>query len=213
MEISSEELKVRAALAQKKNALRAELAAKGVLAKGKENAFDHYKYFSEAQYKELFTALFSKCRLELTTSVISYAESSGTDKQPFGRTVACEFTLTDIDTGYYETSICYGEGMDKGDKGGYKAYTGALKYYLANTFMVATGDDPETESQEGAKTAPAGTTRKASEGQLAVLRKIYTGENLDKLLAVNKLERLEDITMAKASDLIEKNKNRGKSND
>lgn len=56
--------------------------------------------------------------------------------------------------------------------------------------------------------APAGNDRKATEGQLAVLRKIYTGENLNKLLAFNRIATLEEMSMAKASELIEKNKNR-----
>ena len=208
MEINTEELKLKAQLAARKNAVRLALAKRGVLQKGGTNNFDHYKYFSEAQYKELFTDLFSACGLEMTVSVAGYAESSGTEKQQFGRTVTLEITLTDCSTGYSETVTVYGEGMDKGDKGGYKAYTGALKYYLANTFMVATGDDPETESQEGKKTAPVGSTKKASEGQIAVLRQIYTGANLAKLLQLNGIERIEDLSMAKASELIEKNKQR-----
>ena len=53
--------------------------------------------------------------------------------------------------------------LDKGDKAGYKANTGAIKYYLANTFMVATGDDPETETPEGEKTPPKG--KKTSQPQ------------------------------------------------
>ena len=207
MEITEYELKAK--LAGRKNTLRKALAEMGVLERGGQNNFDKYKYFSEAQYKELFTSLFSKYGLELTSNVISYTECAGTEKQPFGRIVAIEFTLTDVATGYSESSVCYGEGMDKGDKAGYKAFTGAVKYFLANTFLVATGDDPETESQDGKKnTAPAGATKKATEGQLNLLRTIYQGENLAKLLSVNGLEKLEDMTMAKASELIERNKAR-----
>ena len=52
-------LELNAKLQKKKNALRKELKEKGVLKKGATNEFDKYKYFSEAQYKELFTELFS----------------------------------------------------------------------------------------------------------------------------------------------------------
>lgn len=136
-------LELKADLAQKKNAVRKALAERGVLQRKGSNTYDKYSYFSEAQYKELFTGLFAECGLELSTCVDDVQAYEGTPKQPFGRMVKVLFTLADTETGWEESAIIYGDGMDKGDKGIYKAYTGALKYYLANTFMVATGDDPE----------------------------------------------------------------------
>lgn len=144
-------LSFNAKLQQKKNALRKLLSEKGILKREGNNTFDKYKYFSEAQYKELFTKLFSSVGLELSSNEIEYEHIEGTDKMPFGVNVKWEFILTDIETGFYEVSHITGEGLDKGDKAGYKANTGAIKYYLANTFMVATGDDPEVESPEGVK--------------------------------------------------------------
>ena len=193
-------LELNAKLQQKKNNLRKTLKEKGVLKKGATNDFDKYNYFSEAQYKELFTELFSTNGLELTPNELEYSMFEGTEKQANGRNVKIEFTLTDMDTGFYETSIVTGEGIDKGDKAGYKADTGALKYYLANTFMVATGDDPEKESPDNKMNNKV--EKKATPKQIEILNKYYNGENLDKLLEVNKLEKLEDITMTKASDLI-----------
>lgn len=143
-----EYLTLNAKLQTKKNNLRKKLSEKGVLKKEGNNTFDKYKYFSEAQYKELFTELFSACSLELKFTELSYDTFEGSEKQSNGRMPKLEFTLFDCETGFYETTAITGEGIDKGDKAGYKAYTGALKYYLANTFMVATGDDPETESPE-----------------------------------------------------------------
>lgn len=140
-----------AKLSKKKNALRKTLAHKGILEKDRKNKFDNYTYFSEAGYKKLFTELFADHGLELLSTVIKVEEIQGTEKQPFGRRATLGFDLTDIDTGFSESSVFSGEGMDKGDKALYKAYTGALKYYFASTFNVATGDDPETESQEGKK--------------------------------------------------------------
>ena len=193
-------LELNAKLQQKKNNLRKTLKEKGILKKGKTNDFDNYQYFSEAQYKELFTELFSNNGLELTPNELEYSMFEGTEKQANGRNVKIEFTLTDIETGFYETSIVTGEGIDKGDKAGYKADTGALKYYLANTFMVATGDDPEKESPDNKMNNKV--EKKATPKQIETLNKYYNGENLDKLLETNKLEKLEDITMTKASELI-----------
>lgn len=159
-ELRKEELELNAKLAQKKNAVRKVLKEKGILQRKGANTFDKYSYFSEAQYKELFTDLFAECGLELTASVPNIKEYEGTAKQPFGRIVCVTYSLTDIDTGFSEHSHIYGDGMDKGDKGIYKAYTGSLKYYLANTFMVATGDDPEKYDKTAEKKVDRATAKK-----------------------------------------------------
>ena len=46
--------------------------------------------------------------------------------------------------------------------------------------------------------------RKASDKQVEMLSKYYTGENLSKLLTANGIEKLEDLPMTKASELIAK---------
>lgn len=46
--------------------------------------------------------------------------------------------------------------------------------------------------------------RKASDKQVEILKKLYTGENLTKLLAKCEVEKVEDISMAKASEIIKK---------
>lgn len=56
-----------------------------------------------------------------------------------------KFTLEDGDSGEKRECIIEGAGQDKGDKGLYKAYTGATKYFLLKAFLMPTGDDPETE--------------------------------------------------------------------
>lgn len=198
----AEWLKMNASLQQKKNALRRLLNEKGILQRGGKNDYDHYSYFSEAQYKQLFTELFSTVGLELKFTELAYDTFDGTGKNCNGRMPRIRFDLFDIETGFFESTIITGEGMDKGDKAGYKAYTGALKYFLADTFMVATGDDPEKDSPDQ-KMNQRGV-RKASEKQLAILRQHYQGGNLMHLLEVNNIGRLEDLPMQKASELISK---------
>ena len=195
-------LELNAKLQAKKNALRKDLKSKGILKKGGQNDYDHYSYFSEAQYKELFTELFSKNDLELKFSELEYNTFEGSGKNCNGRMTRLEFTLIDVETGFFETTVITGEGMDKGDKAGYKAYTGAVKYYLADTFLVATGDDAEKESPE--ENMNTKTERKASPKQIELLQKYYTGENLEKLLQVNNISKIEDLPMQKASDIISK---------
>lgn len=195
-------LEMNAKLQQKKRALRKELSELGVQKKEGRNDYDRYNYFSEAQYKELFTKLFSKHGLELKFTELEYGLFDGSEKQSNGRMPRLEFRLFDTETGFYEATVITGEGMDKGDKAGYKAYTGALKYYLADTFMVATGDDPEKDSPETPMNKKS--ERKASPKQVEYLTGFYKGDLLDKLLAANGITKIEDISMSKASELITK---------
>ena len=113
-----------------------------------------------------------------------------------------EFTLFDIESGFYETTVITGEGIDKGDKAGYKAYTGALKYYLADTFMVATGDDAEKESPSykmNDKAEPKATPR-----QLAMVRKLVDDEKA--MLEYYHVSKVEDLTVSQASEIISRKK-------
>lgn len=200
--MDKEVLAMNAKLQQKKNALRKALKAKGVLKKGERNDYDKYNYFSEAQYKALFTELFSDHGLELKFTELEYQTFEGSEKQANGRMPRLQFTLMDIDTGFGEDTVITGEGIDKGDKAGYKAYTGALKYYLANTFMVATGDDPEKDSPDTKMNDKK--ERKASPKQIEMLSRFYKGDKLEALLQFNGIEKLEDMPMEKASSLITK---------
>lgn len=209
-----------AKLQAKKNLLRKALFKKGVVARDRTNEFDRYKYFSEAGYKKLFTELFSNAGLELTTTIDEVERFTVEGKQNNGRQVKVIFTLSDVETGFAETSTFYGEGFDKGDKGLYKAYTGALKYYLANTFMVATGDDPEVESPEGVEKETyknpeieQGTYRRLVDNyfiafpeQLDAFFKKYKITYLDELDSKVSKKKLDSILTVMKDKLAQKNK-------
>lgn len=191
-------LELNAKLQQKKSALRKELSERGVLKREGNNTYDKYKYFSEAQYKELFTELLPKHGLELNFDEIDYITFSVEGKQPNGRMPKLVFYLYDVDTGFYETTKITGEGIDKGDKAGYKAYTGALKYYLADKFMVATGDDPETESPEGRSARPKQPEDpKVDEAALEKLRTIADAVDIsaEQICKTFKVKSLPELTM------------------
>ena len=51
-----------------------------------------------------------------------------------------------------------GEGMDAGDKAGNKAATGLLKYALRQTFLIETGDDPDSTSSDEQEKIPEPTS-------------------------------------------------------
>lgn len=88
-------------------------------------------------------------------------------------TVLMDFTFVDAATGESQTVSAVGEGMDSGDKGCYKAMTGAVKYALLKTFLVPTGDDAEkpdtTDNQAPAQqtTGPGYTPRPSAPQQAA----------------------------------------------
>ena len=189
-------LELNAKLQKKKSALRKELSERGVLKREGNNTYDKYKYFSEAQYKELFTELLPKYGLELNFNEIDYVTFHVEGKQPNGRMPKLEFYLYDTDTGFYEVTAITGEGIDKGDKAGYRAYTGALKYYLADKFMVATGDDPETESPEGRSNGPQ-RDPKVDAKSLEKLRMMAdaVGISAEQICVTFKVESLPELTM------------------
>ena len=208
-------------LQKKKNAVRKELHERGILPKGAHNDYDNYDYFSEAQYKELFTELFSKHGIEIMIDEADYGTFDGTDKQPFGRVVTLACTLIDIDTGYAETSRHTGEGLDRGDKAGYKATTGAIKKFLSSTFLVATKDDPEREDDKTAnKKTYSRTTNRTTKlptncitrGQLAMIKSLFkdSKEELKEMMAPYNKKKIEELTLEEASQIIEAKKGTGK---
>ena len=110
------------------------------------------------------------------------------------------FVNVDNPTEYIDIKS-YGDGIDTGDKATGKAMTYADKYALLKAYKISTGDDPDQEPSDELK---AYKDDKASEKQIAMLKSYYQGEQLQKLLAYNKLSKIEDIPKAKASELIKK---------
>lgn len=101
----------------------------------------------------------------------------------------------------------YGDGLDTGDKAPGKAMTYADKYALMKAYKISTGDDPDKDPspESGYKKAETKEEAKATPKQIELLLKIYKDDNLSKLLEINKIQKIEDITMKKASELISKN--------
>jgi hypothetical protein len=61
------------------------------------------------------------------------------------------YTIIDAESGESMSCVYQGVGADTGDKGLYKAYTAALKYFLRDLFQIPFGDDPENEKPETAQ--------------------------------------------------------------
>jgi len=69
-----------------------------------------------------------------------------TDNAPSGKslitTIIANYRFIDVDTGQYIDTEIAAQGADAGDKGIFKALTGAYKYCMRQTFLIGTGDDP-----------------------------------------------------------------------
>lgn len=104
----------------------------------------HQKY----KYLEASVLVEHMRRYLLDEGVLFFANVVDEEKEGKFAKVKMEFTLVDAESGEEMKSTFYGEGMDGGDKAYYKAYTGALKYFLVQTFMIPTGDDVEATSPE-----------------------------------------------------------------
>lgn len=73
--------------------------------------------------------------------------------------------------------------------------------------MAGFGIDTSVASAEEVQNAilnQSNEPKKASPRQVEILAKVYTGDKLNRLLMVNGVERLDDLPMEKASELIKK---------
>jgi hypothetical protein len=133
------------------------------------NSFHKYHYVTESDLTESIRPILAKAGLVfLPPSVLEQEKIevtkvvNGKEEKDYFTKVKMEFTLADAETGEVIKSIFWGEGQDKGDKGLYKAYTGATKYFLMKTFLIATGDDPEEEAPKNTTTTTKTTQGKQS---------------------------------------------------
>ena len=114
--------------------------------------------------------------------------------------VVMTYTFMDVNSAEELTVKMPGEGRDPGDKGPYKAMTGALKYALLQSFLIATGDDPEDERADGGQHA-AGNGNGGSDpiitreqaGQIYELIE-QTGTDVAKMLEYFKISKIEEMT-------------------
>lgn len=118
--------------------------------KGQTNSFHKYKYAGEADLLAVLRPAMMEAGLLLIPSAVSQSPVDA-----YGNTqVVMEYTLAHKDGDVWPHPIrALGCGNDKnsggvGDKGTYKAITGANKYLLFKLFQIETGDDPEQEDAQ-----------------------------------------------------------------
>ena len=125
--------------------LAATMAEVGYVQKDATNDFQRYKYASaEAVLKKVNASLSSQgvCCAS-TAELVSHEAVQGTKKVTFHSIV--KLSLTFHRGADSVTVEGLGSGSDSGDKSVMKANTAALKYCLANAFLISWGDDPEAD--------------------------------------------------------------------
>jgi ERF superfamily protein len=117
--------------------------------------------------------------------------------------VVMTYTFMDVNSAEQLTVKVPGEGRDPGDKGPYKAMTGALKYALLQSFLIATGDDPEDERADDVRYGGSNSNGAAvpapvviSREQLGELKELIdqTGTDVAKMLEYFKISKIEEMT-------------------
>lgn len=110
------------------------------------NQFQNYKYLSETQLTYQMKTLFDKHKVLFTySSEITNHFPVGKEGKQMVTEVKIKYRFYDSETGEFLEGEAAGQGADSGDKGIYKAITGAIKYIYMKTFNIPTGDDPEND--------------------------------------------------------------------
>lgn len=131
-------------------ALHAVMKKVGYVQKQGVNDFHKYKYASEADLLSALRPAMVEAGLLLLPSIrdLQKIDDHG------NTTVVVEYTLAHISGEVWpEKIVIAGTGNDRsktgvGDKGVYKALTGANKYLLFKLFQIETGDDPENDTRQ-----------------------------------------------------------------
>ena len=157
--------------------------------KGGKNEAQSYSYArAEDVLKKVNEALFSRgvsvsSDAELVYfNVTPYEKENQYGKRQMFRTDAAVHLRLTFHFGDEERTVeAVGSATDTADKAVFKANTGALKYVLANAFLISWGDDPEADeavdAEAGANRKPKG--RKKSGGTSNPRKKAATAESTD----------------------------------
>jgi len=128
------------------------------------NKAQQYAFVRETDVAEKLSALLAEKNVFLHQTVVAHTMHplyiTGSGSQMWLCEVDMEFRFMDGDSDeVMPTATFPGHGADTGDKGIYKAMTGAEKYMIMKTFLVSTGDDPEADEKVDKAAAAAGAAK------------------------------------------------------
>lgn len=170
------------------------LGAVGKVPKSGHNSFHKYDYVTENDLVYAVRDKLAEAGIFVFTSIEEqHVEMiKDEDKTTALTTVTTRHTFVDGDTGESFSVLSQGQGADVGDKGGYKAATGAMKYFLYKCFMIPTGDDPEADEKTDRRAAERGGHRGADASRAAVGEKPGAGASVPRMTStVTEREQFE----------------------
>jgi hypothetical protein len=169
----------------------------GYIQKRGHNERANYSYVMAADIAGAVGDLLAELGVVVIPSLenITYESMAGRGETTRMARVVMAYTFSDVDSGEELVAKVAGQGLDVGDKAPYKAMTGALKYALLQSFLLATGDDPEDERVDARFTAP-GSDRPINADEIHELEKLIgdTGTELQRVLAYYKVAALGEMT-------------------
>lgn len=169
----------------------------GYIQKRGHNERFNYSYVTAADIAGSVGDLLSELGVVVIPSLenITYESTPGRGETTRMARVVMAYTFSDVDSGEEIVAKVAGQGLDTGDKAPYKAMTGALKYALLQSFLLATGDDPEDERADTHFTPP-GSDRPINPDEIHELERLIgdTGTNLERVLAYYKVAALGEMT-------------------
>ena len=118
-----------------------------------KNIAQKYKYITEAQYKKYFEKALEAveldyfCNVDSVEFIRNLSESNNGNVSHMTQ-IKATYSIIDPRSGDKRDYVSWGQGTDSGDKGIYKAITGALKYFISNNFLIAENNDPENDDED-----------------------------------------------------------------
>jgi hypothetical protein len=168
----------------------------GYIQKRGHNERFNYSYVTAADIAGSVGDILSELGVVVIPSLenITYESTPSRGETARMAQVVMAYTFSDVDSGEEIVAKVAGQGLDTGDKAPYKAMTGALKYALLQSFLLATGDDPEDERMETRLTAP-GSDRPIAADQVRELERLIgeTETDLDRVLMYYKVASLSEM--------------------
>lgn len=174
--------------------------------KNGRNDFHKYDYVTESDLVDHIRDKLAEHGVAIFPSVSSHDVIEVEDqrkRKTYLTTVTLDITMIDGESGDMMTTTWIGQGTDQTDKGYYKAYTGAMKYFLMKTFLISTGDDPEYDEPPARESKPSNAKMFTS-----LLEEVVDKSTRDHFVKLYvdrmKAEQLEDIDTAKIGAMCRK---------
>jgi len=124
--------------------------------------------------------------------------------------IVLDITLLDADSGQQKTMRWEGEAQDTQDKGLYKAYTSAIKYFMLKVFLLSADTDVETDDisgKSGASSAPKGGSnggpKPPSDKQVSFAKDLAQSSVWSDEEKQGLLKRIDTCSRSQMSDLID----------